>query len=99
MEWANDANVMECLTRFLTNQKEDLGNLLTALHPYNDGTPMFAFMQIFGMMVFRFSDHLKEQTESDALSLTLADVSNHPTVQSMVANMVQKNIDRGLNLE
>ncbi len=99
MEWANDANVMDNLTRFLSNQKEDLGNLLNALHPYNDGSPMFAFMQIYGMMVFRFSDHMKEQTESDALHLTLADVSNHPTVQSMVANMVQKNVDRGLNLE
>ncbi len=99
MEWENDPVVMDCLTRFLTNQKEDLGNLLNALHPYNDGTPMFAFMQIFGMMVFRFSDHMKEQTESDALRLTLADVSNHPTVQGMVAQMVQKNIDRGLNLE
>ena len=60
---------------------------------------MFAFAQIFGMFVFRFSDHLKEHTETDAINLTLADVANHPTVQGMVANMVQANINRGLNLE
>lgn len=99
MDWANDADLMDKMTIWLRNQKDDLGNLLEALHPHNDGTPMFAFAQIFGMFVFRFSDHLKEHTETDAIHFTLADVANHPTVQGMVANMVQSNLNRGLNLE
>ena len=98
MEWENDPVVMDCLTRFLTNQKEDLGSFLEVLHPYNDGTPLFAFLQIYGMLVFRFSDHSEKETELDALNLALADVSSHPTVQTMVAQMMQQQIDRGLNL-
>lgn len=99
MEWANDAEVVDNLTTLLRNQKGDLGNLLNALHPYNDGTPLFAFLQIYGMFVFRFTDHLETNTETDALHLTLGDVSNHPTVQGMVANMIQQNLNRGLNIE
>ena len=98
MEWANDAEVVDNLTQLLGNQKDDLGKLLESLHQYNDGTPLFAFLQIYGMFVFRFTDHLKEHTETDALHLTLADVSNHPTVQGMVANMVKKSIDKGLGV-
>jgi len=99
MEWRNDPQVMDQMTSFLKNQKVDLGNLLESLHDHNDGSPLFMFMQIYGMFVFRFTDHLKEQTESDALGLTLADISNHPTVQNMVAGMIQKQVDRGINHE
>ena len=99
MEWKQDAEVVYKLTTLLTNQKDDLGNFLECLHPYNDGTPLFAFLQIYGMFVFRFTDHLQKETELDAISLTLADVSNHPTVQTMVANMMQQQLDRGLSLE
>ena len=99
MEWAKDAEVVDHLTILLGNQKEDLGNLLESLHQYNDGTPLFAFLQVYGMFVFRFVDHLQTQTEIDALNLTLADIANHPTVQGMVAGMVQQSIDRGLNLD
>lgn len=97
MEWRNDPEVMDQLTTFLKNQQEDLGNLLDSLHDFNDGSPLFMFMQIYGMFVFRFVDHLKEQTESDSLGLTLADISSHPTVQNMVAGMIQNKIDKGIN--
>jgi len=99
MEWKQDAEVVDKLSTLLLNQKEDLGTFLETLHPFNDGTPFFAFLQIYGMMVFRFADHMKKETEIDALNLALADVSSHPTVQSMVANMMQQQIDRGLNIE
>ena len=98
MDWRQDAEVIDSLTTLLSNQKEDLGNFLTVLHPFNDGTPFFAFLQVYGMLVFRFTDHLKEQTELDAFHLALADVSNHPTVQQMVAQMVKSQIDRGLGV-
>jgi len=99
MEWRNDPLVMDSLSLFLKNQKPDLGKLLETLHDHNDGSPLFQFLQIYGMFVFRYSDHLKVQTESDALGLTLADISNHPTVQNMVAGMVQAQIDRGMKLD
>ena len=98
MEWKQDAAVVDALSQLLKNQKEDLGSFLEVLHPYNDGTPLFAFLQIYGMLVFRFSDHSEKETELDALNLALADVSSHPTVQTMVAQMMQQQIDRGLNL-
>lgn len=99
MEWKQDAVVVDYLSHLLSNQKEDLGNFLESLHDYNDGTPLFAFLQIYGMFVFRFTDHLKTETELDALDLTLADISNHPTVQQMVANMMKQQLNRGLNIE
>ena len=99
MEWKQDARVADKLSILLVNQKDDLGNFLEALHDFNDGTPLFAFLQIYGMFVFRFTDHLETQTELDALDLTLADISNHPTVQQMVANMMKQQLNRGLNIE
>ena len=98
MEWKQDAEVVDKLSILLTNQKEDLGNFLEVIHPYNDGSPFFAFLQIYGMFVFRFTDHNSKETELDSLNLALADVSAHPTVQTMVAQMMQQQIDRGLNL-
>ena len=98
MEWKDDPLVMENLINYISNQKDDLGNLLDSLHDHNDGSPLFAFLQIYGMFVFRFTDHLKEQTETDALGLTIADISNHPTVQNMVSSMVARQVDKGLNL-
>jgi hypothetical protein len=98
MEWKQDAQVVDSLTTLLLNQKDDLGKFLETLHQYNDGSPFFAFLQVYGMFVFRFFDHHEKHTEIDAIDLTLADVANHPTVQQMVASMMQQQIDKGLNL-
>ena len=99
MEWKDDPEVMDNFTQLLTNQKEDLGIFLESLHAFNDGSPLFQFLQIYGMFVFRFTEHLQKETELDALGLTIGDISNHPTVQGMVASMVQTQVHRGLNLE
>ena len=98
MNWKHDSDVMDKLTALLKNQKDDLNDFLTAIHPYNDGSPMFAFIQVFGIVVVRFDTHSDRETESDALNLALADVSNHPTVQTMVAQMMKQQIDRGLGV-
>ena len=99
MDWKHDAEVVDKLSTLLVNTKDDLGEFLEILHPYNDGTPPFAFLQMYGMFVFRYCDHLQKETETDALHLAIADVANHPTVQNMVAQMMKAQIDRGLNLE
>lgn len=99
MEWKQDPRVQDALRHYLVNQKQDLGNLLEALSPHNNGSPPFQFLQVIGKFVWRYVDHLQSEVESDALELALSDVANDPTVQMMVGNMVQNGIDRGLNLE
>ena len=99
MDWKNDVEVMDSLAQLLRNQKDDLVNFLNAVMAYNDGSPMFAFLQIYGVLVVKFEEHCKTQTETDALELTLGEVANHPTVQNMVASMMQRKLEGGLGLE
>jgi len=60
---------------------------------------MFAFLQIWGITVSRFDLHSETLTESESLELTLGEIANHPTVQTMVASMMQKKLDGGLGLD
>lgn len=98
MDWKQDVEVMDALSAYLQETKEPLNRFLNAIGSYNDGTPMFAFLQIYGVLTNRFNDHLENHVETDALEITIAEIANHPTVQGMVASMMQKQIDRGLNL-
>lgn len=99
MDWKHDVEVMDALVDYLKETKDPLNRFLNAIGQYNDGTPMFAFLQIYGVMANRFVHHLESHVETDALELTIAEVANHPTVQNMVASMMQKQLNRGLNLE
>lgn len=99
MSWKQDPQVMDSLATLLKNQKEDLVSFLNSIMQHNDGTPMFAFLQIYGVLVVRFAEYAEHNTESDALDLTLGEVANHPTVQTMVASMMQKKLEGGLGLD
>lgn len=90
---------MDALSIYLRNQKPDLMAFLNAIGKHNDGSPMFAFLQIFGIMVETFDRYSKTLTETESLDLTLGEIANHPTVQTMVAQMMQKKLDGGLGLE
>jgi hypothetical protein len=70
MEWKHDSNVMDLFRAYLVNQKEDLKNLLEAIFQYNDGTPPFQFLQVFGVFVVRFSELIETNTETDALDFS-----------------------------
>ena len=99
MDWKQDVDVMDALSIYLQATREPLNDFLNAIGNYNDGSPLFAFLQIFGVMNNTFVDHLEKHVETDALELTIAEVANHPTVQNMVASMMQKQLDRGLQLD
>lgn len=99
MEWKHDPEVMDALTIYLKNQKDDLIAFLETIGKHNDGSPMFAFLQIWGITVSRFDLHSETLTESESLELTLGEIANHPTVQTMVASMMQKKLDGGLGLD
>lgn len=98
-EWKLDGEVMDALASLVIETREPMNRFLNSIGNYNDGTPLFAFLQIFGVFINGMGNHLEEQTETDAFDLTVAEIVNHPTVQGMVASMMQKQIDRGLNLE
>lgn len=99
MDWKQDVEVMDSLSALFQETRDPLNLFLNAIGSYNDGSPMFAFLQIYGVMTNRFVDHLANHVETDALELTISEIANHPTVQGMVASMMQKQIDRGLHLE
>ena len=98
MNWNQDAQFQEAIRKYLENQKDDLGELLNALTPFQDGSPPFQFLKVWGMFVFRYCSNIEKNTESDAWDLTLAEVSNDPTVQRMVGSIVANNLDRGLGV-
>lgn len=99
MEWKHDVEVMDALAALANDTKDPLNRFLNALGAYNDGSPMFAFLQIYGVFVNQFVELMQKETETDSFELAVAQVANHPTVQSMVASMMQKQIDRGLQLD
>ena len=98
-EWKLDGEVMDALASLVIETREPMNRFLNSIGNYNDGTPLFAFLQIFGVFINQMGNHLEDQTETDAFDLTVAEIVNHPTVQGMVASMMQKRIDRGINLE
>lgn len=98
MKWSESPHVHEGIRNYLINQKDDLGYLLNSLSPFQDGSPPFQFLKVWGMFVFRYADNLRKHTELDAWNLTIAEVANDPTVQRMVSKIVGSSIDRGLNL-
>ena len=98
-DWKQDAEVMDSLAVLLREQKDNLVRFLNAIGNYHDGSPLFAFLQIYGFLVVKFEEHSAEHTESDALELSLGEVANHPTVQGMVAQMMQKKLDGGLGID
>ena len=98
MKWSESPEVHEGIRNYLINQKDDLGDLLNSLSPYQDGSPPFQFLKVWGMFVFRYSDNIQKHTELDAWNLTIAEIANDPTVQRMVSRIVGSSIDRGLNL-
>jgi hypothetical protein len=99
MDWKHDPEVQEAIKAYLTKQKDDLGNLLSSLDQYADGSPIFQMLRVFGMFVYRYADNIGKHTEIDAFDLSIAEISNDPAVQSMVGMMVHRSLDRGLNLE
>ena len=53
MDWKHDPEVQEAIKTYLTRQKDDLGNLLSSLDQYADGSPIFQMLRVFGMFVYR----------------------------------------------
>lgn len=98
MEWKHDPEVQDLLKEYLINQKDDLGNLLNSLGRFNDGSPPFQFLKIWGMFVWKYAEYLQGNTETDALELTIASIAHDPTVQNMVATVLRSQIDRGVGL-
>ena len=98
MEWKHDSEVQDLLKEYLVNQKHDLGNLLDSLGRFNDGSPPFQFLKVYGMFVWKYCDLLKDNTEADALELSIASIVHDPIVQNMVATVLRSQIDRGVGL-
>ena len=98
MDWKQDVEVMDAVDTLAKATCEPLNAFLNSIGQYNDGTPIFAFLQIYGVFINRYCEYAKHNTEVDSMQLALSEIANHPTVQRMVANMMQKQLDRGLNI-
>ena len=98
MDWRSDPEVQDSIRKLITESKEPLGDFLNSLGKHNDGTPPFQFLKVLGMFVWRYDEYLKENTEADALELSIASIANDPTVQILVGNMMRNKLDSGLNL-
>ena len=99
MGWKSDADAQEQVKQFLINQKPDLDKMLEAIFRYNDGSPIFQFLQLYGKFVFTYSEFAERYTESEAWELTLAEIMNDPVIQQLSAQMVGDQLDRRLKNE
>jgi hypothetical protein len=99
MGWKSDAQAQEAVKHFLMNQKDDLDQLITQLFKFNDGSPPFQFLQLYGKFVFIYSEYASIYTESEAWDLAVAEIMNDPVIQQLSAQMVGDKIDQRLKHE
>ena len=98
MKWNESPEVQEAIRKYLVNQKDDLGNLLNTLTEFNDGSHAFQFLKVWGMFVYRYSANLEKYVETEAWDLTVAEISNDPTVQGMVSKVMHNQLNKGLGI-
>jgi len=97
MGWKDDPQAQEAVKHFLINQVDDLDKLLDQLFRFNDGTPIFQFLQLYGKFVETYSSYAARYTESEAWDLSIAEIMNDPVIQQLSAQMVGDKLDQRLN--
>ena len=87
MSWQQDAQVMEALDVFLTNQQGDLNALMETLSEHMDETPVWGMVVLYGKFVMYYNTQREnDSTETEAFQESVARLGNDPLTQALVAN-------------
>ena len=98
-EWIDDPKVMSSLDDLLTIQEPFLQVFLESIFPYSEQTPIWGILMLYGKFVQRYTELRVEEIEPDAYNIAVADLANDPLVGQLVASVMGKTLDRGLNIE
>ena len=94
MEWTEDPGVVEALDRYLKESKNDLKDLLDALHPYSEGFPPVVNALLFGgigQLVISYNEARGEATDPlQSLGLGMESVTRNQRFQVLINGLVDQ---------
>ena len=96
MEWTEDPGVVEALDRFMKETKNDLKDLLDALHPYSEGFPPVVNALLFGgigQLVISYNEARGEANDPmQSLGLGIESVTRNPRFQVLINGLVDQKV-------
>ena len=96
MEWTEDPGVVEALDRYLKESKDDLKDLLDALHPYSKEFPPVVNALLFGgigQLVISYNEARGEANDPlQSLGLGMESVTRNPRFQVLLNGLIDQRV-------
>lgn len=96
MEWTEDPGVVEALDRYLKESKDDLKDLLDALHPYSNEFPPVVNALLFGgigQLVISYNEARGEANDPlQSLGLGMESVTRNPRFQVLLNGLIDQRV-------
>ena len=96
MEWTEDPGVVEALDRYLKESKDDLKDLLDALHPYSNEFPPVVNALLFGgigQLVISYNEARGEANDPlQSLGLGMESVTRNPRFQVLLNDLIDQRV-------
>ena len=96
MEWTEDPGVVQALDRYLKESKNDLKDLLDALHPYSKQFPPVVNALLFGgigQLVIAYNEAREEANDLQSLVLGMESVTRNPRFQVLINGLVDQKVE------
>jgi hypothetical protein len=96
VEWTEDPGVVEALDRYLKESKDDLKDLLDALHPYSKEFPPVVNALLFGgigQLVISYNEARGEANNPlQSLGLGMESVTRNPRFQVLINGLIDQKV-------
>ena len=96
MEWTEDPGVVQALDRYLKESKNDLKDLLDALHPYSKQFPPVVNALLFGgigQLVISYNEARGEANDPlQSLGLGMESVTRNPRFQVLLNGLIDQRV-------
>jgi len=96
VEWTEDPGVVEALDRYLKESKDDLKDLLDALHPYSKEFPPVVNALLFGgigQLVISYNEARGEANDPlQSLGLGMESVTRNPRFQVLLNGLIDQRV-------
>ena len=96
MEWTEDPGGVEALDRYLKESKDDLKDLLDALHPYSNEFPPVVNSLILGgigQLVISYNEARGEANDPlQSLGLGMESVTRNPRFQVLLNGLIDQRV-------
>ena len=97
MEWTEDPDVVSTLDRFMKESRNDLKDLLDALHPYSENFPPVVNALLFGgigQLVISYNEARGEANDPlQSLGIGMEAVTRNPRFQVLINGLVDEKVN------